>query len=91
MAEIKIKKGLNLNLEGAIADTTVTDAKCTTFAVIPDDFTGIVPRLDAKEGASVAAGDVLYHDKTHPEVKVTSPVAGRVAAVVKEFTAAVTH
>ncbi len=83
MAEIKIKKGLNLNLEGAIADTTVTDAKCTTFAVIPDDFTGIVPRLDAKEGASVAAGDVLYHDKTHPEVKVTSPVAGRVAAVVR--------
>ena len=83
MAEIKIKKGLNLNLEGAIADTTVADTECKSFAVIPDDFTGIVPRLDVKEGDSVAAGDVLYHDKTHPEVKVTSPVAGRVAAIVR--------
>ena len=76
MAEIKIKKGLNLNLEGAIADTTVTDAKCTTFAVIPDDFTGIAPRLDAKEGASVAAGDVLYHDKTHPRGESDKPCGG---------------
>lgn len=83
MAEIKIKKGLNLNLEGAIADTAVADTSCKSFAVIPDDFTGVVPRLDVKEGDSVAAGDVLYHDKTHPEVKVTSPVAGRVVTVAR--------
>ena len=83
MAEIKIKKGINLNLEGAIADATITDTSCKSFAVIPDDLTGITPRLDVKEGDSVEAGSVLYHDKNHTEVKVTSPVAGRVAAVAR--------
>ena len=83
MANIKIKKGLDLNLEGAIAGTAMESVTCKSFAVVPDDFTGVVPRLEVKEGDNVAAGDVLYHDKVYPEVKVTSPVAGRVAAIVR--------
>ena len=83
MANIKIKKGLDLNLEGAIAGTAMESVACKSFAVVPDDFTGVVPRLEVKEGDNVAAGDVLYHDKVYPEVKVTSPVAGRVAAIVR--------
>lgn len=83
MADIKIKKGINLNLEGAIVDAAIADTRCESYAVVPDDFTGIVPRLDVKEGDKVDAGSVLYHDKACPEVKVASPVAGVVSAVVR--------
>lgn len=83
MANIKIKKGIDLNLEGAIASAAMESATCKSYAVIPDDFTGIVPRLEVKEGDNVAAGDVLYHDKAFPEVKVVSPVAGRVTSIVR--------
>lgn len=83
MADIKIKKGINLNVEGAIADVTISNTVSKSFAVVPDDFTGVVPRLDVREGDTVDAGDVLYHDKACPDIKVTSPVAGRVAAIVR--------
>ena len=83
MAEIKIKKGINLNLKGAITDTAIINTSCKNFAITPDDFTGVVPRLDVKEGDKVDAGSTIYHDKSHPEVKVTSPIAGNVKAIVR--------
>ena len=79
---IKLKKGYNLNIEGAIlSDEVAQGAKASTFAVVPDDFTGIIPRMDVKEGEKVAAGDVLYHDKNFESIKVVSPVAGVVKSV----------
>ena len=79
---IKLKKGFDLRLEGAIASAEVTDGeKSQHFAVIPDDFRGVIPRMEVKEGARVAAGDVLFHDKNHEEIKVVSPVAGVVKGV----------
>lgn len=84
MANFKIKKGVDLCLKGAIADSAVIPAQPSeSFAVVPDDYTGIIPRLDVKEGAEVLAGDALFHDKDHPEIKVTSPVSGVVASVVR--------
>ena len=79
---IKLKKGYDLKLQGGIVSDEVTPAsKSALYAVIPDDFTGIVPRMEVKEGENVAAGDVLYHDKNYESIKVTSPVAGVVKAV----------
>lgn len=83
MTNIKLKKGFNLSLKGAMTGNNVVCAKPSRYAVIPDDFTGIVPRLDVKEGAKVLAGDVLFHDKNHPEIKATSPISGSVKAVVR--------
>lgn len=79
---IKLKKGYNLNIEGAILSNEVAQAaKASIYAVVPDDFTGIIPRMDVKEGAKVAAGDVLYHDKNFESIKVVTPVTGVVKAV----------
>ena len=84
MANFKIKKGVDLCLKGAIAGNAVIPAQPSeSFAVVPDDYTGIIPRLDVKEGAEILAGDALFHDKDHPEIKVTSPVSGVVASVVR--------
>lgn len=82
MTTIKLKKGYNLKLKGNIEDFTIAKApqpKC--YAVVPDDFTGVVPRLEKKEGDTVAAGEALYHDKLHEAIKVCSPVSGTVKEV----------
>ena len=48
---IKLKKGYDLKLQGGIVSDEVTPAsKSALYAVIPDDFTGIVPRMEVKEG-----------------------------------------
>ena len=49
-------------------------------AIVPDDFHGIVPRLDKKEGEHVKAGETIYHDKEHDAIKVASPLSG----IIKE-------
>ena len=81
---IKVKRGLDLHLEGSVADTSAITAKPTrTVAVIPDDFLGIVPKMDVREGDRVTSGQPLFHDKTHTSIKVCSPAAGLVKAVVR--------
>jgi len=81
---IKVKRGLDLRLEGGVADTSAITAKPTrTVAVIPDDFPGLVPKMDVREGDRVASGQPLFHDKAHPSIKVCSPASGLVKAVVR--------
>lgn len=83
MTTIKLKKGFNLKLKGAItgkADPTAT-AQGKLYAIIPDDFHGITPRLEKKEGDTVMAGEAIYHDKVFDTIKVTSPVSGKVKEV----------
>ena len=84
MAMIKLKKGYDLKLKGGIANETIFDAPIPTHcAIVPDDFTGIIPRMEKKEGEQVKAGEALYHDKTEERIKVTSPVSGTVKAIVR--------
>ena len=82
MSTIKLKKGFDLKLKGGITSPdklggTIVGKICT---IVPDDFHGITPRLDKKEGEHVAAGEAIYHDKVYEAVKITSPISG----VVKE-------
>lgn len=81
MSNFKLKKGVNLSLAGAITSTSATTVSAKRYAVVPDDYTGIIPRLDVKEGDKVLAGDALFHDKNHPQIKITSPVSGKVEAI----------
>ncbi len=81
MAVIKIKKGYDLRLFGEINTKTIAHVECEQYAVMPDDFCGVVPRLDVKEGVAVKQGDKLFHDRQFAEIAITSPVSG----VVKEI------
>ncbi len=84
MALIKLRKGFNINLKGKITGEELIDAHVSdSYAVAPDDFTGIIPRMEKKEGEKVAAGEPLYHDKNDEKIKVTSPVSGTVKQVVR--------
>jgi len=82
METIKLKKGFDISLLGAVNGATVEVAtKPNSIAIVPDDFYGLTPRMEKKEGDHVAAGEALYHDKNYENVKVVSPVSGTVTAV----------
>nr|AIF26626.1 putative Na(+)-translocating reductase subunit A [uncultured bacterium fosmid pJB71G8] len=83
MSIIKLKKGFDLKLKGTVDANTLPSATIESklCAVVPDDFHGITPRLDKKEGESVQAGEAIYHDKVYESVKVTSPVSGTIKEI----------
>ena len=82
MATVKLKKGFDIQLLGAISDNTIVAGDSPqSVAVVPDDFHGIIPRMEKKEGEHVAAGEPLYHDKNHEAIKVVAPVSGTVKEV----------
>jgi len=82
MATVKLKRGFDIHLVGAIQDNDVTTAsKPTTVAVVPDDFHGFTPRMDKKEGEHVAAGEPLCHDKNDERICLVSPVSGTLREV----------
>lgn len=77
----KIKKGLDLQLEGQAAHSLDTLLFRTEVALQPDDFYGVVPRVVVKEGENVLAGSPLFVDKATQRVKFVSPVSGTVTQV----------
>ena len=78
---IKLRKGLDVNLKGKALLQTSTASQCKEYALCPDDFPGLKPRVVVKEGDAVKIGDALFTDKLHPEVKFVSPVSGTVSQV----------
>lgn len=78
---IKLRKGLDINLKGKAALETVGVNCPGEYALVPDDFTGVKPKVVVKEGDNVLVGDALFVDKLHPEVKFVSPVSGTVSMV----------
>ncbi|MBQ1972762.1 MAG: Na(+)-translocating NADH-quinone reductase subunit A [Paraprevotella sp.] len=78
---IKLRKGLDINLKGKAAKEMFEIKNSDTYALIPDDFLGVKPKVVVKENDVVKAGDALFVDKNHPEVKFVSPVSGVVSLV----------
>lgn len=79
----KLKKGLDVRLEGAAEKTLAQAANSPIYAVRPADFHGIVPRLVVKEGDKVRAGETLFVDKATERIHVVSPVSGTVKEIVR--------
>ena len=78
---IKLRKGLDINLKGIAAKELVSVKEPGIYSLVPDDFTGVKPKVVVKEGENVLAGGPLFVDKNHPEVKFVSPVSGVVTSV----------
>ena len=78
---IKLRKGLDVNLKGKANLETMQTKVEGQYALVPDDFCGMKPKVVVKEGDAVKVGDALFVDKSHPEVKFVSPVSGTVALV----------
>ncbi|WP_405370974.1 Na(+)-translocating NADH-quinone reductase subunit A [Phocaeicola sp.] len=78
---IKLRKGLDINLKGKAAAEVMAVKEPGFYALCPDDFTGVTPKVVVKEQEYVMAGGPLFIDKNHPEVKFVSPVSGVVTCV----------
>ncbi|MBD5374991.1 MAG: Na(+)-translocating NADH-quinone reductase subunit A [Bacteroides sp.] len=81
---LKLKKGLDLPLEGKAADDAPrTVCPAVRVAVTPDDFPGFVPKLMVKEGDSVEKGQPIIRSKEHEGLCLCSPATGTIEAVVR--------
>ena len=80
---IKLRKGLNINLKGKAEMKRIQLKSNGQYALVPDDFEGVTPKVVVKEGDKVLAGDALFVNKQYPEVKFASPVSGTVREVVR--------
>ena len=80
---IKLRKGLDINLKGKAAEQKFPVKAAAQYALVPDDFVGMTPKVVVREGDHVKAGDALFVNKKQTDVKFASPVSGVVQAVVR--------
>jgi len=81
--EIRLKKGLNINLIGE-ADKVYASVKPTErYVVKPTDFNQLTPKLAVKVGEKVKAGTPLFFDKYNDKVNFCAPVSGEVIDIVR--------
>ena len=80
---IKLSKGLDIHLQGKAEEKKIQLKSNGKYALMPDDFEGVTPKVVVKEGDKVKAGDALFVNKQYPQVKFASPVSGTVREVVR--------
>jgi len=81
--DIRIRKGLDIKLVGEAEKVTVDATKSNVYAIKPDDFHGIVPKVIAKQGTEVRAGEPLFHSKTNEKMFFPSPVSGEIVEITR--------
>ena len=88
---IKLRKGLDINLKGKAAQEFSSVQEPGFYSLIPEDFTGITPKVVVKEQDYVKAGDPLFINKNHLEMKFVSPVSGIVTSVERGIRRKILH
>ena len=78
---IKIKKGLDLPIEGRPSQEIVNAPPSTRIALTGYDYVGMKPTLLVQEGQKVKKGEPLFQCKKRLGVTYTSPGAGTIAAI----------
>ncbi len=81
--DIRIRKGLDIKLVGDAERITANATRSNVYAIKPDDFHGIVPKVIAKQGTEVKAGEPLFHSKSNEKMLFPSPVSGEVVEIVR--------
>ena len=79
--DVKIRKGVNIKLEGEAEKVHATFPISSTVALRPTDFSGLTPKLLLKQGAEVKAGTPVFFNKANEKVLFTSPVSGEIAEI----------
>lgn len=79
--DIKIRKGLILNLKGNADNVIKRSPHSTIFAINPNEFHGHVPKMLVKEGDSFKAGDPIFLSKYQSQIQFVSPVSGTLKTI----------
>ncbi|WP_248679326.1 Na(+)-translocating NADH-quinone reductase subunit A [Sinimarinibacterium sp. CAU 1509] len=81
VTHIKLKKGLDLPIQG-VPEQSVDDAPAvTTVGVVGGDYIDLKPTMYVEVGDKVKLGQPLFEDKRRPGVLHTAPAAGEVIAI----------
>lgn len=81
--DIRIKKGLDIKLVGEAELTTTELPIGGVYAIKPENFHGIIPKIVVKVGDKVKAGDTLFYLKSDERMLFTSPVSGTIQEIVR--------
>lgn len=79
--DIKIKKGLTINLKGEAEKILSSAPRSRTFVIKPSDFHLITPKMVIKEGHKLMAGDTIFYSKSNELIKFVSPVSGTLTKI----------
>ncbi|MFZ9031436.1 MAG: Na(+)-translocating NADH-quinone reductase subunit A [Robiginitalea sp.] len=79
--DIRIKKGLNINLVGAAEPTTSKAVSSNVYTINLDDFHGLTPKMIVREGAEVKAGEPIFYNKNYRAMKFVAPVSGELVEI----------
>lgn len=77
---IKIKRGKDLKLAGKASQET-QKIQSKTYAVKPQEYPYVWPKLNVKVGDEVKAGTSLFYDKTLNKVQFCAPVSGEIVEI----------
>ncbi|MES0873122.1 Na(+)-translocating NADH-quinone reductase subunit A [Sinimarinibacterium thermocellulolyticum] len=81
VTRIKLKKGLDLPIQG-VPEQRIEDAPAvTTVGVVGADYVDLKPTMYVEVGDRVKLGQPLFEDKRRPGVLHTAPGAGEVVAI----------
>lgn len=78
---IRIKRGLDLPIKGAPEQAIENAKPVRSVAILGQDYVGMKPTMEVKEGDRVKLGQLLFTDKKTDGVKYTAPGTGTVRAI----------
>jgi len=81
--DIRIRKGLDISLLGSAEKQTKELPLASLYCLKPSDFHLVIPKLVAREGAVVKAGDTIFYDKRDERVLFPSPVSGAITEIIR--------
>ncbi|MCH2020862.1 MAG: Na(+)-translocating NADH-quinone reductase subunit A [Saprospiraceae bacterium] len=77
-------KGFDIKLMGeASTEHKIESVHSATYAIKPKDFIGMmpIPKVVVEEGDSIKSGDILFYDKSRPEIKYAAPISGEMVRI----------
>lgn len=78
---IKIKRGLDIPIQGAPRQVIEDAPAARAVALVGFDYIGMKPTMAVREGERVKCGQVLFTDKKTEGVCYTAPAAGTISAI----------
>ncbi len=81
MQTFKLKKGLELPVQGAPDQTIQPGPEFSTVGVLGSDYLGLKPQMLVQEGDEVQRGTPLFCHKDVPDAMMVAPLTGKVVAI----------
>lgn len=76
-----IRRGLDIPIAGAASGDVVDLPIPATVGIDPREIAGLIPRLAAREGDTVQAGQPVMYHKFDQDTVIVAPVGGRIREV----------